>query len=389
MEKFIPPLIKSPRNEKILFLGLSGSSLHHEFPAYYLSQHGVKVTYISDTELLKVEEILGQSANLHKFILKSNSGIPFIKKSEQIFTLLLNRSKCDLLYLYSPHNLYSAYIGQIWFKGPIVYHTQDFLDPNLYKFKVLLEGRLMRRADLVVVNDPNRAMFFRTFYNLKKEPLVVRTALPSDFPFETYNVEKRIKWLKQANMSFNNPEFIRIGLHVGCYSAKRCSETLLESLFHLPENYVLIFTGCEPGSSSYDLLYKKIIEYKLDKRVGVLPKLSFSDLFELIAQVDVGFLLYPADDLGNYYQTPGRLTEYIGSGIPVIGSNFPSLEVTIRRYNLGEVCNPYDSKSIADAFSKVSNITNFERTRLKETFKKYLAYEIDGIKLLKAIKNLI
>ncbi len=278
---------------------------------------------------------------------------------------------------------------QINFKDPLIYHTQDFLDPNKYKFRVLLERHLMKRANLVVVNDPNRAMFFKTYYNLKQLPLVVRTSLPRGFPFAQFDFEKRKKWVIKSGLAINS-ESTKIGLHIGPFSYKRCSDTLLQAFTKLSENYILLFTGCEPNTSSYYLLSGLINKYGLNNRVGILPKLSFSELFDLIAQVDVGFLLYPNDDLGNFYQTPGRLTEYIGSGIPVVASNYPSLEITIRRYNLGKVCNPFDPAEIANSVMKICDTLNFRRRiKLKETFKKHLAYEIDGAKILAFISTLM
>lgn len=375
--------------KKFLFIGCQGASLHHEMPAYFLSKNGFEVHYIGDRSVLEIEKIMGISEKLYKIESKVVSSNKIIRILKIFYKILSERVKgYDLLYLYSPHNIYTSFFSQFNFRRPVIYHTQDFIEPSKYKLRVQMERYLMRRADLVVVNDPNRAMFFKTYYNLKQLPLVVRTALPRDFPFGQFDVEKRKKYLIKSGISVNS-EYAKVCLHIGPYSHKRCSDTLLQSFNILPENYILLFTGYEPGSSSYYILLDLIKKYSLNGRVGILPRLSYSELFDLIAQVDVGFLLYPDDDLGNFYQTPGRLTEYIGSGVSVIASNFPSLEITIKRYNLGEVCNPYDSNSIAENIIKVSNITLSDREKLKETFKKYLAYEIDGIKLLNSIENLL
>jgi len=379
---------KLNNHKKILFVGLT-SSIHHALPAIFLAQNGFKITLVCEkNDIDDIEKLIGSGPLLDKIVIGSKNN-KLRDELNYILKIWQMRNNFDLLYLYSPHIVFRLLLSRVRYRKPIVYHTQDFLDPTKYRLRPFLEGNLMRRADLVVVNDPNRAMFFKTFYGLKENPLVVRTSLPSNFPFSSYNSDKREKWLKKAGIELN-PIKVRFGLHIGSYSQKRCTDSLLASLKLLPENFILIFTGNTPDTKAYSILNEKIRNMELEKRVGILPRLSIIELLELTAQADVGFLLYPDDDLGNYYQCPGRLTEYVGSGVPVVASQFPSLEIAIRRYNIGTVCDPFNPEDIARAFYNLSSESSIEkREKLKRIFKDFLAYEIDGIKLVDAIKKLL
>lgn len=373
---------------KILFVGFVNDSLHQELPAYFLSLHGFQVTYLGKGGLLDIEKLFQPQKNLNKIPISENNSNRLIYRVNQIIKLLKLRNKYDCIYVYSHGNVSTGYFGLLGFRGRVIYHTQDFLDPNIYKYRAKYEKLLTNRANLVVVNDKNRGFFLKTFYNLQKTPLVVRTFLPKNTPFCNYCQNIRNKWLKKANLHSIIGETYHFGLHLGSFHKLRCTETLLEAYSKLPHDFIIIFTGNKEGSDSDKLLRENILRYNLKQRVGILPKLDFKDLFQLTAQADVGFLLYNNNDIGNFYQCPGRLTQYIGSGVPVIGSNSPSLELIIKGHNLGMTCDSSNAKDIAEAIYKLGFPDIAIRKTLHDTFIKELSYEIDGKKLIDGIYSL-
>ena len=57
--------------------------------------------------------------------------------------------------------------------------------------------------------------------------------------------------------------------------------------------------------------------------------------------------------LSYYYSLPNKLFEYIQALVPVVGSDFPEIKGIIDKYRVGEICNPNNPQSIANAIKKV------------------------------------
>jgi len=100
---------------------------------------------------------------------------------------------------------------------------------------------------------------------------------------------------------------------------------------------------------------------------------------------DVGILLYPDDGIGSFYQAPGRLSEYLRCGIPIIASNFPGLELLVIKYDLGRVCEPTSPASIADAIRTVcevgSSAASRRRERIRHLAERHFVYDLHAPKL--------
>lgn len=376
---------------KILFIGLPNGQIHHELSAYYLAKSGYEVTYIGIGNELKLEKIMGKIPNLNVYDMHvKNSDNSIIRLSKQVKIIWKLRKKFDLIYLYSPHNLYAMFFGILFCKKPFVYHTQDFLDPNQYFLKTKIEKIIMQHSSKNFVNDINRGMFLKTLYKLKKAPTVIPTTLPKNFPFSVFNEDLRSKWLKKSINKVNYSSDLQLGLHIGSFSNIRCSQKLIESLQFLPDNYYLIFTGSPKGSESYENIKECALINKVYERIFIYDFLNDTDLMELTAQADIGFLLYPANNIGNFYQSPGRLSEYIGAGIKVIASKFPSLELTLLKYGFGYVCDPYSAQEIATTFESICiNKEVNQRDMIKKKFQDSFCYDLFGTILLSDIDYIL
>ena len=265
----------------------------------------------------------------------------------------------------------------------IVYQTQDFLEPGRYPLWEFFERRLASRAGAVICNEPNRARFMASHYRLNHVPQVVRTALPRDWPIPERSLLTRRAMLAQCGRA-DVPEALIVHAGGG-FSTLRCSRQLYQAFGRLPDRYLLAVTQMTGDTAEARLGKSLIQEAGIAARTIVLERLPYSELLATFAASDVGILLYPNDGIGNFYQQPGRLSEYVACGLPVVASNFPGLAAQVSHHRLGAVADPVLPDEIAQAILTLGERSlperEADRERLRVLAKNELAYESDGWKL--------
>jgi glycosyltransferase involved in cell wall biosynthesis len=261
-----------------------------------------------------------------------------------------------------------------------IYHTQDYVGPGQHWFYELCERIFARNADWVISNEPNRARFMASSYRLKRMPEVIRTALPVWFPVPSRDDSFRNEMIQNSGLA--NVIGLKLVVAGGAYRADRMSPQLLEALAILPSNYVLVFTSCPSASSSRRLCDEQSMRLNLGERVIFWHAHDYMHLLKLLSICDIGILLYPNNGIGHFYQSPGRLTEYLRCGLPIVASQFPGLELLTMKYGLGEVADPYSPQSISKAIRRVGDLTELEFTFRRERLQKLaltnLAYEAEA-----------
>jgi glycosyltransferase involved in cell wall biosynthesis len=301
-------------------------------------------------------------------------------------TLILARPDC--LYVQGAHQTpFVLWLLCLPARFEVVYHTQDYLDPGQNWFYETCERLFAKYADWVISNEANRARFMASSYRLERMPEVIRTAFPA-----WWQIPDRDETYRQALIQasgLGNVDCLKLIVAGGAYRVDRMSPQLLDALAILPKNYVVVFTACPPGSTSRRLCEEHARRLKLDKRVIFCETPDYKDMLRLISACDIGILLYPNYCIGHFYQSPGRLTEYLRCGLPIVASNFPGLELLVMKHNLGEVADPYSPASIAAAIRKLGDVPEPEsamrRQRLREVANADLAYETQALPVFEKV----
>jgi len=266
----------------------------------------------------------------------------------------------------------------------IIYHTQDYLEPGRYRFYERFERRLARQAHYVISNEVNRARFMKSHYGLPHMPVVIRTALPEWWPIPKRSDEFRADILRQSGVA--DPKKAVMIVSGGPYRDDRMSSQLVEAFARLPDHFVLVFNGpaMAPGRECRAACVKKMEELGISTRIVFLGGLTFEELLSLYGIGEIGVLLYPNEGIGHFYQCPGRLSEYLRSGLSLITSNFPGLELLTLKYKLGAVCDPEAPESIASALVEVAETAKKRRSGILEVAEQVFVYE-QGCSILDSI----
>jgi glycosyltransferase involved in cell wall biosynthesis len=178
---------------------------------------------------------------------------------------------------------------------------------------------------------------------------------------------------------------VRLIFAGGPFSDGRCGDHLLSALKCLEANYYVVFTNDTRG-----LTAAAVAKAGLADRAVVMGALPYQDMLRHMAACDVGLLLYPNDGIGHFYQCPGRFSEYLRCGLPVVASNFPSLESPIIKYGLGRTCDPTSPSAIAQALREVCEVGDAEETarrrRLRAIAEENFVYDLHAPKLEAAVR---
>ena len=310
-----------------------------------------------------------------------------LRSAYSLFLLLLRElffsKKYDVIYVQGAQQTpFLFWLPLLKKRYRIIYHTQDFLEPRRHRFYEFFERRFARQAWRVICNEANRARFMKSYYRLETMPDVIQTALPKDWPRPARDDTLRAELLASSEFDLQEARLVAVG---GGYSSVRCSEKLIKAMTLLPKNYRLIFTGL--SDEGREALQRN----QVTDRAIILERLPFQELLRYYAVCDVGLLLYANDGIGNYYQAPGRLTEYMSVGLPFVASNFPNFELLSLKYGLGEVCDSEDPKSIARTIQDVCELAVYERDRnrdrLRSLSRTVFSYEQQAVPLMEMLSE--
>ena len=274
----------------------------------------------------------------------------------------------DVIYLHS-HVLGSraglGLIGPLFGKR-LIYHTHDYFDPITHPLHMRLEAITAQRSSYFINGEYHRGYICRTMYKLRSPMLVLPPNLPAAFPVSLYSDKVRVE------MGARDPKDILLIVHGGQSSLRATDETL-EALSLLPNRFRLVMTGERTSS-----LVKKLEMLAIADRVVCLGHLEYAALLSYTASADIGIMLHANNDLGNFFQAPGRLTEYLACGLPILASHYTALQLLTLKYRVGLCVDPNSAREIASALLEMETAIHsgrFGRKAIREAFLDHFAFD--------------
>lgn len=201
---------------------------------------------------------------------------------------------------------------------------------------VRFEGPMLRACDALITASPatTDVLLSRYRYAGPSLTLLNTPAYRTDEQLEPY-------WAARAGDGRVHVAAVSVFQH------GRGAIPLIESLAHLPEEYVIDLVGpiVQP---EYEALMRAAAA-PFGDRVRFFGRIPPDDVIPRIASSDISAILTEPLSEGYRLATPNKLFDSLMAGTPIVASDMPVIERVVRTEQAGEICNVSDPADIARA----------------------------------------
>ncbi|MBC2305038.1 glycosyltransferase [Listeria booriae] len=195
------------------------------------------------------------------------------------------------------------------------------------------EKWLLRFADVCIHENDTRATYIAKRYHF--------------YPKVIHNYPDKVYLEKQSAIDLHGilaiPRHEPILLYQGGVQIGRGLDKLVEAVPYFDRGVVVIIG--DGRIKKY--LQQQVIDANLTQKIKFLPKVPLRDLLHYTKQAYLGFQVLNNICFNHYSASSNKLFEYIMSGVPVIGSDFPEIKKVIQGESVGLVVDSHNPISIA------------------------------------------
>ena len=206
-----------------------------------------------------------------------------------------------------------------------------------------LERELLRRGiDALVTQNEHRARVYVEERGARVAPTIVHN----------YKPRRRVRPGGRLRGLLDLPAHVRIVLYEGYLTEGRWLDRLVAAAPYLPADTRLVLMGQETAwwTRHGAALLR---DPEIAAHVRVAPCVPHGVVADWVADADVGVIIYDDQVRNNVYCEPGKLSDYVLAGLPVVAPDFPSIGPVIRRLGIGRCFQTPDPKAIAAAIRTV------------------------------------
>ncbi|MEA3475262.1 MAG: glycosyltransferase [Candidatus Cloacimonadota bacterium] len=299
--------------------------------------------------------------------------------------------KIDFIHAHNLDALIPGFIAGKLQKARIVYDSHELFtemsgkkDDLINKSWAYTERLLLKKVDKVIAANESRANIMHQEYGAKEIPNVILNIPDMNSQFITNSPDRLI--LKISTEKLNKKKVV---LYQGGISPQRNTKELIFSVKKWDENLILVLIG-PVITPQYEIYIRSIIENEnLGSRVFLLPPVKSELLLNYTRNAQIGVIIYDDSSRNNYYCAPNKLFEYASVKIPIAGCDFPEIKKIIKKYKIGELFDPNNPSSIADAVNKIfCSYKNYIHTDGFDLLFKSFNWETQKSKLIKLYTEL-
>lgn len=257
-------------------------------------------------------------------------------------------------------NFFTSFAGWLASRlvgSKLIYDAYELIIPEVDKqmtprdrFWYLLERWTVKRADLIIAANKDRACLMAEHYSLKHIPTAVRNIPHRQVVLNTINKSEKIVAQHPFLNKRNNDD--RLIIYQGDITMDRRIGLFIQSLAYLPKNYRFVLVG---GGVDLEQIKNLAKDYEKQGRFIYMGRVKHQELQAITAIADVGIISYPHMGQNNIYCSPNKIFEYAQAGLPVVSSNQPPLKRMVEAYGLGELVDESaDPQHVAVAIQQVA-----------------------------------
>jgi glycosyltransferase involved in cell wall biosynthesis len=221
------------------------------------------------------------------------------------------------------------------------------------------ERRLARAADAVVtVSDPYAQILARILG--RPVDAVVRNAALVDDP-ERETTPADVQRSDRFHQRFGLPTERRIVLYVGQVMRGRGLRQLFEAI-SLVDEADLVVAGFGPDYERYRTIAAALPHAE---RIHFAGSVAPAEIPEWTRGADVSAMPVQPDTLNHRFNTPTKLYDAMGVGVPVVASKLPGISPIVSETGCGVLCDPTDPADVARAIRDVIDAPEEERLALR------------------------
>tara|TARA_B100000767_G_C19775959_1_gene542622 strand:+ start:4604 stop:5725 length:1122 start_codon:yes stop_codon:yes gene_type:complete len=280
------------------------------------------------------------------------------------FVLRAIRTRPSIIYV---HDYYLSALGVIAGRmcgAKIIYDAHELIIDSDYHeskrnwFYAQLEKRAIKKYDLVISANDERATQLINFYNLNQVQVVSIKNIPGKSVHE--GTVSFLKLKKSFPFLNKNKKYI---IYQGVVTPARDLENILDPLSQLKE-YDILIVGDGP-KKYYDSLVSK---YENNTNIHFVGKVNLHILYSLVKISFCGIISYSMQNLNNKYCAPNKLYEYAQFNLKMLTTNQVLFDKTFKKFPFGMILSANTSKKELDLFlSEKINNSIFEDFRRKNS----------------------
>ena len=327
-----------------------------------------------------------------KLLPKNNFGW-ICKYLEYVSLLIIKSIKLDIDVIHA-HNLeclVPAYLISKLKKTKIVYDSHELStemsgkkDGFINKLWRIVEKKLLKSADRVIAANKSRAEIMFNEYGAPALPTAILN-IPERKDKTKSSDNSLYDFLRQRDIADK-----KIVLYQGRISPYRSLDKLILSVKYWENDLVLILLGPIYRDRLQKDLDGVILDNKLSERVFFHPPVANESLTGFTNGASIGIVIYDKSSRNNFYCAPNKLFEYINSGLPIAGCDFPEVRKVLNKYRIGELFDPDNPESIANAVNRVAKTPdNYNNQDLFEKVMTEYSWKSQQDKLIELYQDLI
>lgn len=317
---------------------------------------------------------------------------PQIADYEEAFVEALIDLEPDIIHAHDRHPMAAAarYAAAMRGQGktvPWVYDAHEWLPGQVFTGPKRLragwlaaEADLIQQADAVLSVSDELADKMRRRHGLRETPTVVVNAPRSAKTPMAPDVRRSLR--EECGLADETPLMV----YVGKLAEVRGIFTMIDALEFLPDVHAAFVASKDPHLRAE--MKKRAEDLGVAGRLHIVDYVPAESVTWYVASATLGMSpLLPTS--AHHSAMPTKIREYLQSGLPIVASDLLAQGAFLREHGVGELHEPGDAKSLADAVTKILNDYGKYSGAIKEDLLKEHTWEGEEQKLFSVWGQLV